>query len=142
MTLAELLRACPEPYYGWRIEEGIPEPGVAVRLGQVLALIILRDTVGSKAVAYRILVADTTARTPDGLGPGSRLSDMIAAWGPPKLDAAECSLYAWFPTRAHLSWIMEFPRGWDCSRLESFVTDSAPGRLPGDLRAGFAILFQ
>src|SRR2546425_8704059 len=75
MTLAELLRACPRPYYGWHIEEGIPEPGIAVRLGRVLALVILRDTVGSKAVAYRILIADSAARTPDGLGPGSRLAE-------------------------------------------------------------------
>jgi len=142
MTLAELLRACPRPYYGWHFEEGIAEPGLAIRLGRVLALTMLRDTLGSKAVAYRILIADTSARTIEGLGPGSRLTEMIAAWGPPHIDAAECSLYAWFSTRAHLSWIMEFPRGWDCSHLERFVTDSAPSRLPGTLRAGLAILSQ
>jgi hypothetical protein len=111
-----------------------------VRLGKVLAFAMLEDTSGVKARIYRIMTADTSAKTPDGLGPGSLVQQMIAAWGTPTLGAAECALYASWPARSHLSWIVEFPRAWDCSRLEAFVVDSAPDHLPGELRVGIAIL--
>jgi|SRR5690349_22375853 len=140
MRLRDLLRACPRAYLGWHWEEGIPEPTAAVRLGSVLAFAILQDTAAAKAVVYRVLIADSSARTVEGIGPGSRLSEMIRAWGLPKLGAAECSLYAWFDARPHLSWIMEFPSKWDCGRLERFVADSTADHLPSELRAGMAIL--
>ena len=140
MRVGDLLRVCPRAYLGWHWEEGIPEPGAVVRLGRVLALALLQDTTGPKAVVYRILIADSNAKTVEGIGPHSRLGDMIKAWGVPKLGAAECALYASFETRPHLSWIMEFPSKWDCGRLERFVTDSSPDHLSPDLRAGIAIL--
>src|SRR2546422_6197482 len=71
MSLSQLLRACPHVYLGWHFEEGIAEPAAAVRLGKVLALAILEDTSGIKARIYRIMTADTSAKTPDGIGPGS-----------------------------------------------------------------------
>jgi len=140
MSLSQLLHACPHAYLGWHFEEGIAEPAAAVRLGKVLALAILEDTSGIKARIYRIMTADTSAKTPDGIGPGSLVHQMIAAWGRPKLGAAECALYSSWPAHPHLSWILEFPRAWDCSRLEAFVVDSAPEHLPRDLRAGIVIL--
>ena len=140
MSLSDLLHACPRAYLGWHFEEGIAEPAAAVRLGRVLAFAMLEDTSGTKARVYRIMTADTNARTSDGLGPGSLVHEMIAAWGTPKLGAAECALYASWPARPYVSWILEFPRTWDCSRLEAFVVDSVPTHLPRDLRAGIAIV--
>jgi hypothetical protein len=125
---------------GWHFEEGIAEPAVAVRLGKVLAFAMLEDTSGIKARIYRIMTADTSAKTADGLGPGSFVQQMIAHWGTPKLGSAECALYASWPAHSHVSWIVQFPRAWDCSRLETFVVDSAPVHLPRDLRVGIAIL--
>ena len=101
---------------------------------------MLEDTAGIKARIYRIMTADTTARTSDGFGPGSLIHKMIAAWGTPTLGAAECALYASWPRRSHISWIVEYPQNWDCTKLERFVVDSAPNHLPASLRAGIAIL--
>ncbi len=140
MSLEAVLRACPRAYFGWHWEEGIPEPALAIPLGRSVALAMLQDTAGPKAVVYRILVADSGVRTKEGIGPGSSLRYMTAAWGLAKMGAAECALYVWFDSLPHLSWIMEFPPNWDCSRLENFVADSSSAKLPPDLRAGIGIL--
>jgi hypothetical protein len=140
MTLRQVLAACPDPFYGWHWEEGIPEPVLAIRLGSSLVLAALTDTAGPKAVVYRILIADSTIKTRDGLGPQSQLKDMIHRWGTPQMGAAECALYVWFDALPHISWITNFPSGWDCEKLEAFVDDSSAARLPGDLRVGLGIL--
>ena len=140
MSLEAVLRACPRAYFGWHWEEGIPEPALAIPLGRSVALAMLKDTIGPKAVVYRILVADSGVRTKEGIGPGSRLRSMTAVWGLPKMGAAECALYVWFDSQPHISWIMQFPPNWDCSRLENFVADSSSAKLPLDLRAGIGIL--
>jgi hypothetical protein len=140
ISLAQLLHSCARAYLGWHFEEGIAEPGAAVRLGKVLAFAMFEDTSGAKAHVYRIMTADSSARTSDGFGPGSLVHQMINAWGTPKLGVAECALYASWPKQSHVSWILAFPHTWDCSRLEAFVADSAPAHLPRDLRAGIAIV--
>jgi hypothetical protein len=140
MTLRQILTACPSAYYGWHWEEGIPEPALAIRLGSSIVLAALTDTAGPKAAVYRILLADSTIKTREGIGPNSQIKDMIASWGTPRMGVAECSLYVWFDARPHISWITYFPQGWDCDRLERFVADSSATHLPRDLRVGLGIL--
>jgi len=142
MSLPEVLHSCPRAYFGWRWEEGLPEPAVAIRLGWAVAFAIFKDTAGPKALVYRILISDSAVKTKEGIGPGSTLRAMMANWGTPRMGAAECSLYVWFDARPHISWIMQFPRNWDCSKLEDFVADSAASHLPPDLQAGIGILAQ
>ena len=140
MPLRDLLRRCPRVTFGWHLEEGNAEPAVAVRLGRIVAEAILEDTIPPKDRIYRILVADSALRTADGIGPGSHVLDAPRAWGTPHFGAAECSLYVWFDRVAHVSWIAEFPRDWDCTMLDRFATDSTNRRIPSQLRLGLAIL--
>src|SRR5438552_16806618 len=72
-TLREIERACPRLQYGWGWSMG-NGPLVRATLGEIAVQIDIRDTLPSSAV-YQISTDGPEARTADGFGPGSTLSD-------------------------------------------------------------------
>lgn len=103
MTLDELMAAAPglvlehEPYFSGEIAE-------AERVlidGEAVAYVTLYGTVdcGETPKVDYVFTANAEARTTDGVGPGSLVSDAAVAWGAPTLEISliESREYADFP---------------------------------------------
>jgi len=141
-SLAALEEKCPELYYAWDWgDEGIPEPAIAVRLGEVVVRAVFEDTLPSSAI-YRIELSDGAVRTEDGFGPGSLVADMIDAWGEPEFWVAECVLWMWFSNRPGLSWRVGLGRQWDCVELARREYTGDLAQLPPGARVIEAILYR
>lgn len=141
-SLADLEQTCPELYYAWDWgDEGIPEPAVAVRLGDAVAVAVLKDTI-STSLIYRVRVVSEAARTEEGFGPGTRVTEIIDRWGEPEFGVAECVLYMWFPARPGLSWRLRLASEGDCVDLAEFERTGDVGELLRGARVQEAILYE
>jgi hypothetical protein len=139
-TLHDVEHACPHLYYAWDWGyEAIPEPVAVVRLGDVQVMLAFHDTTSS-STAYRISTASQLARTTEGLGPGSQLSELIQAWGEPRFGVGECVLYAWFPSQEGLSFRLQLPGPWDCTDLFAMEDTGDWSRVPTDARVRYVLL--
>lgn len=129
-TLAEVLQACPAVYRAWDWGyEGIPSPVVVVRLGDAAVFAQLEDTALDSRV-YHVSTAD--AATPEGLGSGSRLSELLAAYGQGRLVEGECVFGITFDTKPGLSFLLKWPEDEpvECGDLVMLVNQNAIDELP------------
>ena len=141
-SLAGLEHRCPKLYYAWDWgDEGIPEPAVAVRLGDAVAIAVLTDTI-STSLIYRVRVVTEAARTEEGFGLGTLATEIIDMWGEPEFGVAECVLYMWFPARPGLSWRLRLGSEWDCVDLAEFERTGDVGELLRGAKVQEAILYQ
>jgi hypothetical protein len=129
-TLKELRRACPELLHGWDWgDEGVPAPAVAVRLCDAVVTAELDSTLATSRVRA-VTVEHGSARTPEGLGPGSTLGEMTRAWGAPRLIEGECVIEAAFPGREGLVWRLSIPGRPNCAQVGEIARANAADRLP------------
>lgn len=134
-TIAELKRSCPRLLYGWvGISDGYPVPMVAARLGGALVTAYASDSLESAQLS-RVEIAGLGPRTAEGLGVGSTLAQLTAAYGAPESSESDCELRVWFAPRPGLAFHMEYAsgKGRECGSL------SEPP-LPPDLRVQSVIL--
>jgi hypothetical protein len=77
-SLSELRRRCPETLHVWSLERS-GGPAVLVRLGSALVSAVLSDTFPASFIT-RIQPLDSVARTPQGFGIGSKVTQVISAY--------------------------------------------------------------
>jgi hypothetical protein len=140
-TLAEVGATCARVLPVWDFgDEGDPAPALLVRLGRMVVQLDLADTLRqSKVTAIRI--ADGAARTPAGVGPGSSISELTRAYGPPQLAEAECVLYATFERAPGLSFRLDLPGQWDCAEVAQMGSARTAARLPPQTRVAQLIVY-
>ncbi len=137
-AVRDLLRQCPRLFFGWYWEEGIPNPAFAVWLGKALVIATITDSTTNA----RVFVAQTssrTARTSNGIGPGSLLRTAEAAWGKGSLDEAECQLTVSFYSQPGLAWTVTIPSHWECGKAEGGASTNV---LPRVTRLEVARLYK
>jgi len=118
-TAAQLTEDCPHRL-GWDWgDEGIPQPAIAARVGNALVIATVADTFPWSDI-ISVAVADTAARTPEGLGPGSQLESLIQAYGAPTLLEGECVIDAVFPNSVNLVWRLKVGVN-DCAEIQSIA---------------------
>lgn len=105
MAAAALRQAAPGAKDTTWSQEGSQERGVLVPLeGEARALAVLAgDTV------MRIEVRDARTRTREGMGVGSRLSELRAAYGPACAGIGEGIVAVWFPAAPGVSFALDAP---------------------------------
>jgi hypothetical protein len=109
MPLADVRRVCPHLLYSWLWLEGMPEPVVVACFGTVTATIELEDTLPTSGV-YRITTSSATARTPDSVGPGTTVRELLRRLGPLEMLTGEGhSLFAVPKRRPGLSFELDVP---------------------------------
>src|SRR5258705_5121753 len=139
--LRDVERVCPRLLYGWDWgTEGIPAPAVVLRLGGSVVKMEFPDTASSSG-ANRVSTDSRLVKTVDGFGPGSSLTAMTRAWGPPTFGAAECVLYVWFSSHPGLSFRVDVPKRWRCEDVLAVGQGNSAKLPPGPTGPG-AFLFR
>jgi hypothetical protein len=137
--LKRVLARCPNVhrYWDWG-DEGIPEPAVALLVEGGLIRVTFADTLPASLV-QRVFTGALRARTAAAVGPGSTIAELERAYGPLSFATAECAIYAWSPRMSGVSWVLQFPTGWDCTRAAR--VDSGEEKPPGTTRIMQVIVF-
>jgi hypothetical protein len=130
-TLTELVAACPEHVRGWdRGFAGIPAPAIATRLGGGVVVAVLNDTLPTARV-MEVTTADLA--TPEGLGLGSPLYDLLDELGGGRLAAGPCVLEIVFDARPGVGFLLGWPADeLDCDEIDAIADENALDRLPVD----------
>lgn len=79
MTLEDLEAVCDGLEYRWLPLEGMQQPVVLTRLGDVSILVEVADTLPASPI-QRVSTASPSARTADGVGPGVPLASVLERW--------------------------------------------------------------
>jgi len=88
LTLAELQRWCTGLEYRWLWLEGMPQPVLVTRLGEMSIMIEMTDTLAASRI-YRVSTSSPSARTLDGIGPGVSLGYVRDRWPDLKIAFGE-----------------------------------------------------
>ncbi|CAN5746353.1 hypothetical protein BH23GEM5_BH23GEM5_00660 [soil metagenome] len=105
MTTAALRQAAAGVRDTSWMQEGVQQRGVVVPVArQGRAVAVLRDD-----TVARIEVRDTLPRTREGLGVGSRLGELRAAYGTACAAVGEGEVVAWFPAAPGISFALDAP---------------------------------
>jgi hypothetical protein len=140
-TLADLLTACPHAARGWdRGDQGPAIPALAIRLGSALLTALLLDTLPTSPVAQ---VESADLATPEGIGSGSSLEELLATYGDGILLDRDCSLEITFPTTPGLAFMLLLPPGAriDCDQIPTVADDNAIDLLPPGTLVHYLIHF-
>lgn len=111
MTVADLEEACGELERAWLSLEGQPQPVLLTRLGEVPVLVEVEDTLPESRIR-RVSTASPGARTPDGIGPGVSLSEVLDAWPDLGIALGE-GTYALSPSHPGISLELTWPDAGD-----------------------------
>jgi hypothetical protein len=129
-SLAELRTLCPEHGLGWDWgPSNIPAPALAARMGDAVVIAVLNDTVPG---AYVMEVVSGDLATPEGLGAGSPLDDLIDEYGEGELmTGGECVLEITFASVRGLAFMLAWPPGEvPCEDVQEIADEDALDRLP------------
>jgi hypothetical protein len=130
-TLTELTAACPQHVFAWDWGfAGVPAPAVATRLGDAVVIAVLNDTLPAAHVSE---LATADLGTPEGLGAGSPLYDLLEELGPGRLVEGPCIVEIVFDARPGLSFLLAWPGDEiACDDIPDIVADNDLARLPPD----------
>lgn len=134
-TIGELRTRCPRLMFGWvMISDGYAVPSVAARLGGATVTAFVNDTLPSSPMT-KVEVQSPGPTTAEGLGVGSTLRQLQAAYGAPGASESDCILRVWFDPLPGIAFHMVYPPGAqrDCGAL------SEPP-MPPDLKVASVIL--
>lgn len=108
-TITELRSRCPRLLFGWvLISDGYAVPSVAARLGGATVTALLDDTLPT-AVTTKVELQSPGPTTAQGLGVGSTLRQLEAAYGAPGASESDCVLRVWFDPLPGIAFHMVYP---------------------------------
>jgi hypothetical protein len=114
-SLQQVAAICPRALALWDWgDEAVLKPVLVVHLGGAIVELAFEDTLAASRVV-NARVSHPRARTAEGVGPGSTLGDLVRAYGPARIDEAECVLYATFERAEGLSFRLWLPRRFECT---------------------------
>lgn len=117
-TLEQVLARCPNVLRFFEPQEGQYYHALAVRVGAA-ELRVAIDGDSASALVYRVRTDAPSARTMEGLGPGSLVSAIASTYGPLTYGVGECALVAWGERLPGVSWTIGYPDDWSCSQAVS-----------------------
>lgn len=128
--LSTVTELCPRAVALWELgDEAIPAPVLIVRFGLTRFELAFADTL-SKSALTSIIARDTSARTREGIGPGSLFTDLTAAYGKPTLEEGECVLNVIFASHPGLSFRLDTAKQLSCEDIPDIATRNDVSRLP------------
>ncbi|MEP7002343.1 MAG: hypothetical protein ABI969_17775 [bacterium] len=120
-------------------DEGIPEPVLLVRFGAMEVRITLDSTLPDSRVRS-LLSSDVAARTPEGVGPGSSVTELQRTYGKPTYVEAECAVFATFKGTPGISFRLDLLKNFECGTLEG--TDGPRWRPPPTTRVREVFIYS
>jgi hypothetical protein len=130
--LANLFGACPHLSQIWHHDDGKYVPAVAVKLGDAVLLLDVSGVMAD-AVVTRVTALDG-ARTAEGIGAGSPLTDVARAYGVPTWRRDQCGVSAAFASRPGLVVHIAVPESasdaYTCEDIRRFATGNDFARFP------------
>ena len=117
-TLGQVSARCPHGLAMWDWgDEGIRSPVLIVQFGTMTVRIALEDTLSTSHVTS-LLSVDSTARTREGVGPGSTVAALERAYGALKYVEGECAVFATLPRTPGISFRLDLLKNFKCGSLE------------------------
>lgn len=133
--IADLRARCPRLLFGWvMISDGYAVPSVAAKLGGATVTALVDDTLPT-SVTTKVELQSPGPTTAQGLGVGSTLGQLQAAYGVPGASESDCVLRVWFDPLPGIAFHMVYPPG---SPRECGALSELP--LPPDLKVASVIL--
>lgn len=134
-TIAELRARCPRLLFGWvMISDGYAVPSVAAKLGGATVTALVNDTLPT-SLTTKVELQSPGPTTAQGLGVGSTLGQLQAAYGVPGASESDCVLRVWFDPVPGIAFHMVYPSS---SPRECGALSQMP--LPPDLKVASVIL--
>jgi hypothetical protein len=99
------------------------------RIGETRFEILFADTLATSK-ALIISTRDSSARTTNGIRPGSSFAALSASYGKAKLWEGECVLLATFASAPRLIFRLDTQQKLDCTEIGPIARANAIGRLP------------
>jgi hypothetical protein len=134
-TIADLRTRCPRLLFGWvMISDGYSVPSVAARLGGATITAFVDDTLPTSTTT-RVELQSPGPTTAQGLGVGSTLRQLQAAYGAPGASESDCVLRVWFDPLPGIAFHLVYPASAprECGALSEMP-------LPPDLKVASVIL--
>ena len=108
-TIAQLRARCPRLLFGWvMISDGYAVPSVAAKLGGATVTALVDDTLPT-SVTTKVELQSPGPKTAQGLGVGSTLRQLQAAYGVPGASESDCVLRVWFDPLPGIAFHMVYP---------------------------------
>jgi hypothetical protein len=134
-TIAQLRARCPRLLFGWvMISDGYAVPSVAAKLGGATVTALVDDTLPS-SITTKVELQSPGPTTAQGLGVGSTLGQLQAAYGEPGASESDCILRVWFDPLPGIAFHLVYPPSAprDCGALSEMP-------MPPDLKVASVIL--
>jgi hypothetical protein len=134
-TIAELRERCPRLLFGWvMISDGYAVPSVAAKLGGATVTALVDDTLPTSTTT-KVELQSPGPTTAQGLGVGSTLGQLQAAYGVPGTSESDCILRVWFDPLPGIAFHMVYPPN---AQRECGALSALP--MPPDLKVASVIL--
>ena len=111
MALSDVERVCGSLQFGWQMPEGMPTPVAITRLGEATFLLVFSDTLPTSPI-YAIETSHPSARTAEGVGPGTSARELAERWPDVHVAFGE-GVFALSETHEGISLGLSFPEPFD-----------------------------